>query len=55
MMPATLSIISATFAARERGMAIGVWAGVSAMALAAAALIRNYRHAEQAQPLAEAA
>src|SRR6266536_154954 len=34
MMPATLSIITATFAARERGMAIGVWAGVSAMALA---------------------
>jgi EmrB/QacA subfamily drug resistance transporter len=34
MMPATLSIISATFAARERGMAIGIWAGVSAMALA---------------------
>jgi EmrB/QacA subfamily drug resistance transporter len=34
MMPATLSIISATFHARERGMAIGIWAGVSAMALA---------------------
>src|SRR5881398_3728800 len=34
MMPATLSIITATFAARERGMAIGIWAGVSAMALA---------------------
>jgi EmrB/QacA subfamily drug resistance transporter len=34
MMPATLSIISATFAPRERGMAIGIWAGVSAMALA---------------------
>src|SRR5438094_8887438 len=34
MMPSTLSIISATFAVRERGMAIGVWAGVSAMALA---------------------
>jgi EmrB/QacA subfamily drug resistance transporter len=34
MMPATLSIISATFAARERGTAIGIWAGVSAMALA---------------------
>src|SRR6266700_2443602 len=34
MMPATLSIISATFAARERGMAIGIWAGVSAMAVA---------------------
>src|SRR2546423_13591090 len=34
MMPATLSIISATFAARERGMAIGIWPGVSALALA---------------------
>src|SRR5256714_8859434 len=27
MMPATLSIITATLSARERGMAIGVWAG----------------------------
>jgi EmrB/QacA subfamily drug resistance transporter len=34
MMPATLSIISATFHPRERGTAIGIWAGVSAMALA---------------------
>src|SRR2546423_14145027 len=34
MMPATLSIITATFAARERGTAIGIWAGVSALALA---------------------
>jgi EmrB/QacA subfamily drug resistance transporter len=39
MMPATLSIISATFAVRERGMAIGVWAGVSAMALAIGPLL----------------
>ena len=34
MMPATLSIISATFSVRERGTAIGIWAGVSASALA---------------------
>jgi EmrB/QacA subfamily drug resistance transporter len=34
MNPATLSIITATFAPRERGQAIGIWAGVSALALA---------------------
>ncbi|MEX2103235.1 MAG: MFS transporter [Gaiellaceae bacterium] len=34
MMPATLGIISATFPVEQRGMAIGIWAGVSAMALA---------------------
>jgi EmrB/QacA subfamily drug resistance transporter len=34
MNPATLSIIMATFPARQRGTAIGIWAGVSALALA---------------------
>jgi EmrB/QacA subfamily drug resistance transporter len=39
MMPSTLSIISATFPVQERGMAIGIWAGVSAMALAIGPLV----------------
>ena len=34
MNPATLSIITATFPPRERGTAIGIWAGTSALALA---------------------
>jgi EmrB/QacA subfamily drug resistance transporter len=34
MNPATLSIIAATFPPHQRGTAIGIWAGVSALALA---------------------
>src|SRR5436189_3526519 len=34
MNPATLSTITATFPPRQRGTALGIWAGVSALALA---------------------
>jgi EmrB/QacA subfamily drug resistance transporter len=37
--PASLSIVAATFPPRERGTAIGIWAGVSASALAIGPLV----------------
>jgi EmrB/QacA subfamily drug resistance transporter len=39
MMPATLSIITATFTAKERSLAIGIWAALSGAALAIGPMI----------------
>jgi EmrB/QacA subfamily drug resistance transporter len=39
MLPATLSIITATFTAKERGIAIGIWAAISGGALAIGPMI----------------
>jgi EmrB/QacA subfamily drug resistance transporter len=39
MMPATLSIITATFTAKERSLAVGIWAALSGAALAIGPMI----------------
>lgn len=39
MLPATLSLVAATFPQSEHGLAFGIWAGISALALALGPLV----------------
>ncbi len=42
MMPATLSLISANFERKERGMAMGIWGAVSGLAIVAGPILGGY-------------